>query len=43
MTDTVEYIHGCYDGCKWFDKRYGKIENVIAWKIHEPYHPERRR
>ena len=41
MTDTVEYIHGYYDGYKWMDKWYDIIENVVAWKIHEPYHPER--
>ena len=41
MTDTVEYIHGYYDGYKWMDKWHDIIENVIAWKIHEPYRPER--
>ena len=41
MTDTVEYIHGYYDGYKWMDKWYGIIENVVAWKTHEPYRPER--
>ena len=41
MTDTVEYIHGYYDGYKWMDKWYYIIENVVAWKTHEPYRPER--
>ena len=41
MTDTVEYIHGYYDGYKWMDKWYDIIENVVAWKTHEPYRPER--
>ena len=42
MTDTVEYTHGYYDGYKWMDKWYGIIKNVVAWKIHGPYRPERR-
>lgn len=41
MTDTVEYIHGYYDGYKWMDEWYDIIKNVVAWKIHEPYRPER--
>ena len=41
MTDTVEYTHGYYDGYKWMDKWYGIIKNVVAWKIHDPYRPER--
>ena len=41
MTDTIEYVHGYYDGYKWMDKWYDIIENVVAWKIHEPYRPER--
>ena len=41
MTDTVEYIHGYYDGYKWMDKYLGAIKNVVAWRIHEPYRPER--
>ena len=41
MTDTLDYKHGYYDGCKWIDERERKIENVVAWKIHEPYKPER--
>ena len=41
MTDTVEYIHGYYDGYKWMDKYLDTIKNVVAWRIHEPYHPER--
>lgn len=41
MTDTVEYTHGYYDGYKWMDKWYGIIKNVVAWKIHGPYRPER--
>lgn len=40
-TDTVEYVHGYYDGYKWMDKWYDIIKNVVAWKIHEPYRPER--
>ena len=42
MTDTVEYIHGYYDGYKWMDKYLDAIKNVVAWRIHEPYRPERR-
>ena len=41
VTDTIEYVHGYYDGYKWMDKWYDIIENVVAWKIHEPYRPER--
>lgn len=41
MTDTVEYTHGYYDGYKWLDKRHDIISNVIAWRVHEPYYPER--
>lgn len=41
MTDAIEYVHGYYDGYKWMDKWYDIIENVVAWKIHEPYRPER--
>ena len=43
MTDTVEYIHGYYDGYKWMDKYLDTIKNVVAWRIHEPYRPERRK
>ena len=43
MTDTIEYVHGYYDGYKWMDKRHDIIENVVAWKIHKPYRPERSR
>lgn len=42
MTYTVEYIHGYYDGYKWMDKYLDAIKNVVAWRIHEPYRPERR-
>lgn len=41
MTDTVEYTHGYYDGYKWMDKWNDIIKNVVAWKIHDPYRPER--
>ena len=41
MTDTIEYVHGYYDGYKWMDEWCNIIENVVAWKIHEPYRPER--
>lgn len=41
MTDTIEYTHGYYDGYKWMDERQSTIKNVVAWKIHEPYRPER--
>ena len=41
MTDTIEYVHGYYDGYKWMDKYLDTIKNVVAWRIHEPYHPER--
>ena len=41
MTDTVEYIYGYYDGYKWMDKYLDAIKNVVAWRIHEPYRPER--
>ena len=40
MTNTIEYVHGYYDGYKWMDKWYDIIENVVAWKIHEPYRPK---
>lgn len=43
MTDTVEYVHGYYDGHKWMDKYLDTIKNIVAWKIHEPYSPERNR
>lgn len=42
MTDTIEYVHGYYDGYKWMDKYLDTIKNVVAWRIHEPYRPERR-
>ncbi|RKJ46553.1 hypothetical protein D7X98_04140 [bacterium 1XD8-76] len=42
MTDTVEYLIGFYDGCKWMDKHHNIIKNVIAWKpflkLPEEYH-----
>lgn len=41
MTDTVEYIHGYYDGYKWMDEYLDAIKNVVAWRIHEPYRTER--
>lgn len=41
MTDTVEYTHGYYDGYKWMDERLDTIKDVVAWKIHEQYRPER--
>ena len=41
MTDTIEYVHGYYDGYKWMDKYLDTIKNVVAWRIHEPYHSER--
>ena len=41
MTDTIEYTHGYYDGYKWMDEWQSTIKNVVAWKIHEPYRPER--
>ena len=41
MTDTIEYIHGYYDGYKWINKWHETINNVLAWKIHEPYRLER--
>ena len=41
MTDTIGYTHGYYDGYKWMDEWYDIIKNVVAWKIHEPYRPER--
>ena len=41
MTDAIEYVHGYYDGYKWMDKHLNTIENAVAWKIHEPYRPER--
>lgn len=40
LTDIIEYKHGYYDGYKWMDKAHSIIENVVAWKIHEPYHPK---
>ena len=43
MTDTVEYIHGYYDGYKWMDEYLDAIKNVVAWRIHEPYRQERSR
>lgn len=36
MTDTIEYVHGYYDGYKWMDKYHDTIKNVVAWRIHEP-------
>lgn len=41
MTDTIEYVHGYYDVYKWMDKYLDTIKNVVAWRIHEPYRPER--
>lgn len=41
MTDTIEYVHGYHDGYKWMDKYHDTIKNVVAWRIHEPYRPER--
>lgn len=41
MTDTIEYVHGYYDGYKWMDKYHDTIKNVVAWRLHEPYRPER--
>lgn len=41
MTDTIEYVHGYYDGYKWMDKYHDTIKNVVAWRTHEPYRPER--
>lgn len=41
MTDTIECVHGYYDGYKWMDKYHDTIKNVVAWRIHEPYRPER--
>lgn len=41
MTDTVEYTHGYYDGYKWMNGRLSTIKNVMAWRVHEPYRPER--
>lgn len=40
MTDIVEYKIGYFDGFKWMDSRHRIIENVVAWKIHEPYKAE---
>lgn len=37
ITDTTEYQFGYYDGYKWIDKCYGVIQNVVAWKNHEPF------
>src|SRR5699024_4708285 len=28
MTDTIEYVHGYYDGYKWMDKYLDTIKNV---------------
>ena len=41
MTDTVEYMFGYFDGYKWIDKKHDIIKNVVAWKIHKPYRPEK--
>ena len=41
MTDSIEYVHGYYTGYKWVDKYLDTIKNVVAWRIHEPYIPER--
>ncbi|MGI6080836.1 MAG: hypothetical protein ACOYBV_07675 [Candidatus Avilachnospira sp.] len=41
MTDTIKYVHGYYDGYKWMDEYLDTIKNVVAWRIHEPYRPER--
>ena len=41
MTDTIEYVHGYHDGYKWMDKYHDTIKNVVAWRIHDPYRPER--
>ena len=40
MTDTIEYTFGYFDGCKWIKKRYDKINDVVAWKVHEPFGPQ---
>ena len=40
MTDTIEYVHGYYDGYKWMDKYLDTIKNIVAWRIHEPYQPK---
>lgn len=40
MTDTIEYVHGYYDGYKWMDKYISAIKNVVAWRIHDPYQPK---
>lgn len=40
MTDTIEYVHGYYDGYKWMDKYLNAIKNVVAWRIHGPYQPK---
>lgn len=37
ITDTVGYQFGYYDGYKWIDKCYEVIQNVVAWKNHEPF------
>ena len=37
ITDTTEYQFGYYDGYKWIDKCYEVIQNVVAWKNHEPF------
>lgn len=39
MTDTIEYMIGYFDGYKWMDKKHNRINNVVAWKTHEPYIP----
>ena len=45
MTDTVEYLIGFYDGCKWMDKHHNIIKNVMAWKpflkLPEEYYGQR--
>ena len=40
QTDTIEYYIGYFDGYKWFDKRHQDFEDVVAWKIHNPYQPK---
>lgn len=39
MTDTIEYMIGYFDGYKWMDKKHNRINNVVAWKTHDPYRP----
>lgn len=41
ITDTIEYQFGYYDGYKWIDKLNIEILNVVAWKIHEPFIPQK--